>query len=934
MTDAVDGGAPRSAPTGADPSRADVYLAEVTAELNVVTNELERLADELIASARDVMISESVNVNSLTDELIGSTDLLLSDALAPVIKIWDKVYKETLNQVNGTRDQVERAGFVMPASTADMTAALAGDWVEMVASAAPMLQTALGCEMVATTSDGIDDPMTGGVPTYTTSPPTYSPPTTSRPATDGEPCETVCCPAPVNVTVNVPPIVLPAPQIAFNPSAPAVTVNVPPPGLISGTVCPPTETTYTGAAAPPGSITGESGASATATSFGGATPSPLLFPFPAYTLRATNEYAINWGTVEGCDRAKEVVEKVSRTAAPSKPPPSGNPMAGAMDSMFGGGAWDYMIQRTGLDPAKTRDFVDRALSNTVLAADSVVTTIEGWGSTFVLSTIAPQNLPNPLAASVFAAKVGAAQLAEQKTGVPLSYLMMGDLYALHYSNPQFLPNQIRTDSAFLANQITAETWECWTQANGNLKEPSRRIMLGDQLKPNLMDLITLYRRGNLKLEDLPKRARELGVLEPAYLPEWLAVTKALPTMSDLISFMVRDASDDGVAKKYGYDTDFGEKFTPQMKEWATGLGLDETFFRYAWRSHWRIPSYTQLVEMLFRLRPDRLEVQEWEAAWGGLPLGAKMAGAPPRPIVVTAEDVKKALQVDDMAPGWVEQMMVVSATPINRTDSIRAYMTGAFTDEQLYDAFRNVKYSERDARLMLDYYKRDKARRNRNLSGTWSPRKVVRYYKLQLITREEADRLLSPIMPNRAMVNDVLDGAEQEIAADLRAAKLKSLKRQFLIGEFSPDQAQTALLALGLDLAQVVQAVSVWIIERDGRRKQPTVAMIGKWVKLSIMSMEEARKRLGNLGYAMLDADRILAAALKWEFDGAPPSAEELSGAVEEVVKNQSAARKKSDAGLMARLKQIATEATRIWNEANRRRENAGDDPLPPMQIP
>jgi hypothetical protein len=662
--------------------------------------------------------------------------------------------------------------------------------------------------------------------------------------------------------------------------------------------------------------------------------STLIGPLPPAGTGGAIIGAVNWGDMSACKAAHDSVTGMKAAGAIGAAKKFDGWAANYIDSQVGDGSFDWAKRTLKINGIVWEDVAKKFSETTEGWKEGLHELKDSITGAFSWSQVPFDALLNKNSAETLGAKIALARKGEAATSFPLTYLGQSDIYTFQYANPQFLPNQIRTDSAFLANTLTESEWICWTRAGGNHPEPFRRAMLADQTRPNVREIMDLYRRGKMTEKDFYVRMREQGVLDPNYSREYLAVSTNIPTQSDLVRFMVRDASDDEVSKLYGYDEGFTDKYTKQMQEWAKANALDETYFRYSWRAHWQIPSYTQLTEMAARLRPDRLEIKEFEAenpTHVDPPRGKPGLRKPPS---VTIDDVKKALEINDMAPGWVDKLVAVSYTPINRTDAVRAYMMGAFSDEQLRDSFLNTKYSPRDADLMLDFYRRDKARRQRSVAGTWSPRKVVRYYKSQLITRTAAVALLKPIMLSPAMVESTLAEAEQEMSADLKATRIKAMRRAFLFGEVTESDVIWQLGRSDIETAQAERLLATWSVERDGRLKQPTVAMIGKWLGMSIISVEDARRRLTNLGYKLVDADRIVAAALKMDWEGNPPTNEELTDSISAAVKNQQEARARKPAGLVSRLRAILLEAGRIKKELDRRANSAGDEPMAPLVIP
>lgn len=974
MTDA----ARVSIPTGdVEYDRARVYFADCCSELNEVTAEVDQLLGALLQETADELNGAQANLQSLCDELLGAADLQISDGATLLARVIQAQTREVSRALGGSIDELGAVGFTLPYLTSTMAQEAEGDFLALVAHASPQLAPYLG----VTTPPPQEQPPEPGVSQYgalgaaggdgsdftlnlPTGPSGYAggdagavsvaqaqQPTLAGPQAGGA---GVCCPAPVNVVVNVPPIVIPQSgpqQITLAPvvepgQAGSVIVNPPASLIASGLIeqnpisgewrwkayTPPDQQPPPTAPPPAPPLPPQP-----VTSFGGAIPSALLFSSSTAMPKVEGPDGLSWNDLGACRAADELVKRPLAVVPPTSPPTGERAMDRwiADQLPFGAGAFRWFTRKGeefwGKQPY---DWFRNEWDKTIAWKDAQLTQVaDATTAKLAGSLVSPTSTANPTAALYYAGRLGLANLAERTTGVPLSYLYTSDLYLYQYSNPQYLPNQIRVDGAFLAGQIDENAWLCWTRANGNLPEPARRIMLADQAKPGLMELIQLYRRGHLKKEDLPKRAREVGVIEPAYLPEWLAITAQLPTMADLVRFMVRDASDEAVAKKYSLDKGFNDKFTPQIAKWAQGIGLDDTFFRFTWRSHWVIPSYTQLSEMLHRLRPDRPEITEWDelANTQGEVVAERVLG--PRLPVVTLDDVRQAIEIDDYAPAWVDPMIAIGYTPINRTDAVRAYQIGAFDEDRLYHAFRDVGYSVRDANTLVAYHRQDKARKRANVTGTWSMRKIVRYYKGSYLTRDQAAELMKPLTASAQEVDRTLFAAEQEVMAETRAEAVKGTRRGFMAGEYSAEQAKAMLAKFGADAGISVHLLTKWTIERDSRFKKLSATQAVKMLQLGLIGAEELRRRLRNLGYTIRDADLILAKALAVEgaADGLEPK--ELDEEIGAAIRSRKEAAKLSDSLLMNRLSKIIKEAIRITSEVNERRTGRGEDPINPFQF-
>lgn len=470
-------------------------------------------------------------------------------------------------------------------------------------------------------------------------------------------------------------------------------------------------------------------------------------------------------------------------------------------------------------------------------------------------------LPNPNAAVNLGAILSLISSAEDQSGMPMRYLGQSLIYEFQYANPQFIPTQPEINLHYLSNQISIDEWQCYTRAHGNHPTPHQRTIVGQQTRPNINEAIQLYLRKEITLDVLYVRLRELGVLEQQYKNEYLKLAEFIPPYSDIIRMMARDSADEQVAQQYNYDKDFDLKYNAQLRQWSESQGIDPKVAQYLWRAHWQIPSNTQLYEMMFRLRPDRPEVQQYNeqvAAWLN---GGQIGDPPAKPLIFTPEDVQKAIEVNDMAPAFVPGLMQVAYRPLTRIDAQRAFEIGVFNSDQLYHAMRNGGYNEQDAKTLVGFYTQQKARRNANATGVWSIRKILNEYKKGTITYNAATQLLAPLIPTGQEIALALTGADQEVKSEVVAHDIKRWRKAYFTGSINATIAEENLVALGMDQSRVADLIAMWDSDRLGRYKEPTVTLIRKWAMVGIITAEDMYVRLLGLGYSDIDAKRIVYSA-------------------------------------------------------------------------
>ena len=943
---------------------ATEQLESGRAELSEVVGQLaNELASELNATG--------ALLSSVTDEVIGAAELDLSRADEPLNRLLFNIVKAANGELDTLMDGARDVGLEIPWAAAHQAMQAELPVFDQVAQVVPALakfiQPTAAAEPLAPT--GPTDSASVDVPAFA---PPVAPPVPPPPVhASGYPSTIVYAPLPAVAPLPVP---LPVPVPGYSPPPPP-----PPPGAPAG-MCPPPHVTVNVAPAPVFVMPGGVGAVPTAPAgevpeceppeppVPPAPPSPLD---PTGTARTPIQSPYPQPAPSPKERGNVPGERIPGTSEPPRSTPIGGTGAGGTpaplnlptpnDALFGpilpkwspaeqlrclpvgGPPPKWMLANAALLdlPGDIGKDLGGSDANTFQWNDG--SSVPNWEASLaappgragrfvrevqeLIGASSKPGLPRPLTALNLGSQLAAANFAERVTGAPVSYLFQSELYQYQAANPQYLPTQVRTDDAYLTAQIDERTWNAWTRANGNLPEPARRTMLANARRLSVEESITLYRRGGINRAELAKRMRQQGVLDPCLGDEYLRITEALPTQSDLVRFMVRDAADQSVVDRYGLDTDFEQKYSGPLKKWGQALGVPDDYFRFVWRSHWEIPAYTQLREMFHRLRPDRAALKKWDDTAATYGRAAAEQNLGPRPASVTRADMREALTIDDVAPGWVDRLIDVSYTPINRTDALRAYQIGAFDDARLLEAFLDLGYSPTDARTMLDFYKKEKGRRQRGQMKVMSAGKVIRYYKSGGMPRAVALKYLELTLGTVKDAEEALYFADDELRAEFAQTQIRALRRAYFAGAINEQGVRDGFVRFGLDAARGQLMVDEWQLERDRKYKVLSASKAMEMLKQGLMPAAEAEQRLRNLGYPQRDCDYLMARALGVQGEGDGLSDMQLSGAINDAVKSRKEANKKSNSALMRRLKALVGEVARIQNTLKDRGVPADSEP-------
>ena len=464
---------------------------------------------------------------------------------------------------------------------------------------------------------------------------------------------------------------------------------------------------------------------------------------------------------------------------------------------------------------------------TSMAAD-VVEAIPG----IILGTNAGQAVPSFITLTLTG-------LLDKYLGVPALYLARGFQYDLNYLFPQTIPSETDFVNLFLSGFINEQSLECMVRANGSHYSWYKMLAGANRTRASNEQIIQLNRRGILNDEQAFAELRGNGVLEPFDRQNLYTASEAMPTVSDIVRFMVRDADDDDVAERYGTDAALDTKYGKQLQSWAKGQGITDKVMQYYWRSHWEIPSNTALFEMYHRLRPAKT--------------GQGLTGG----ISVSRDDIKDALVVNDVLPFWADRLMEISFKPLTRTDAQRAYFIDAIDENELKDSYLDLGYNEDNADRLVRFTNQLKGKRKQTTGGTEKAMTVLKYYKNFLLTDSEATaRLRNGGLSEKAAV-DAMQIASKQRSNDSQLACIKGVHSKYKRFIYGDNEARQDLIAIGVPIENIDKLVANWNCERGNKPKELSAAQVCKAYKNELIDEMEYLRRLQAIGYGRDEAGII-----------------------------------------------------------------------------
>lgn len=507
--------------------------------------------------------------------------------------------------------------------------------------------------------------------------------------------------------------------------------------------------------------------------------------------------------------------------------------------------------------------------------------------------------------------------AEKFAGVDLSPLSAPWMYALQAKCQNRFLDPDKAIAAWLAHGTEdKELAQQWAIA-GYCPEALGWYKQAARAKPMPLELAAMKMRGMINETGYYEGMRQLGYTDRRDSTNLLALRQQIPTMSDIIRFMVRDADDINLVNKFGLDAGFTQKYQKQLKSWSEQQGIPENMALYAWRSHWQIPSPTQLFQFWRRLRKDQ--------AFGG---EAKLW-----------DDIEQALIQQDILPYWHKHYQKVAYQPLGRVDIRRMLNIASIQESELEPLYQQLGYSDDDAKGLAKFAIRDRdaaivrqrpiklwletlidrnEAKNRLVNQGYPDASVEKaldsaqydfdssayaaaFVGGQLTGLEFRDKLLQIGVDNavttkivdklgfrrkpgvslkqyhigtldrQTAVNRlILDGMSSEAAEHYVAASdtdreatrvvncTTAIKKQFLTGGFDKQEAENALTKAGVIQTRAVQLISDWGCEQIARGKQPAINLLCKWLERGALGPVDFLKRAKKLGYSQDDAALIM----------------------------------------------------------------------------
>ncbi len=333
--------------------------------------------------------------------------------------------------------------------------------------------------------------------------------------------------------------------------------------------------------------------------------------------------------------------------------------------------------------------------------------------------------------------------------------------------------------------------------------------------PDPASLYSMNLRGLPGGENLTDRFKDLG-FNPTDAQSLSDLKFYIPGAQDLITMAVRDVFSPEIVAEFGQNEDFPEEFAT----YAEQQGISRFWAEKYWAAHWVLPSMQMGFEMLHRR-------------------------------VIDEDKLRRLMAAQDIMPGWRDDLIAISYRPYTRVDIRRMHDTGVLSEDEVYDAYRDIGYNDQRARTLTDFtveLNRDDPDPLEPLDGL-TRSAVISAFKDGLIDRITAEGLLEAEGVGADARLIYLNDAELDIEKELRNDQSQTLLIEYENAAISLREAVVALRALPLTPLEN-EKVELKLRRITAKRtKLPSKADLQKMYKNSVIGKGTFKDQMERLGY-------------------------------------------------------------------------------------
>jgi len=333
-----------------------------------------------------------------------------------------------------------------------------------------------------------------------------------------------------------------------------------------------------------------------------------------------------------------------------------------------------------------------------------------------------------------------------------------------------------------------------------------------------------YLRGNIDSDKMYERMRELGYTDTR-TKEIIQTWTLYPGPQDLFTMVAHEAFEPAMYGPMG----LADEFPADQLPWLEAQGISKEWAMKYWISHWNQPSLEQGFEMLHRG-------------------------------IITRDELDMLFKVVEIPKFWRDKLMQMTFNPYTRVDVRRMHELGVLTTEELVTSYQDLGYDATKAVKMAEFTLKYNAEGDKQLTRSI----ILTSFKEDLISRNDAMDLLKSQDYSEDVADYYLTHEEYKRDLEIQKLQLSIVEDQYKMNMLSETETRARLNKMSLRGSKIDALMEQWLLEKYKYQRLPTVSDLDDLIINDVITEGQWRDLMTRHGYSYEHQDWHLALINKY----------------------------------------------------------------------
>jgi hypothetical protein len=322
-------------------------------------------------------------------------------------------------------------------------------------------------------------------------------------------------------------------------------------------------------------------------------------------------------------------------------------------------------------------------------------------------------------------------------------------------------------------------------------------------------LAVLFHRKEITLDEATVGLEKLG-FNRERSAQLIETWAAIPGPADILHFYAKEAFEQDIISKYGYD----DEFPTEGVQYLEAHGLSREWAEKYWYAHWDTPSIQQGFEMLHRG-------------------------------VIGPAELNDLFKTIEIPPYWRDKLTKIAHKLYTRVDARRMAKDNILQPPAVLENYRGLGYDEEHAQNLTDWTFRENLSGERELTRS----QIERALRDGFIEPPDAYQLFVDIGYSEFLAGQFIDyiAFDEEQAQDDERKDI--VAEMYIGGKITRDDAQQELNTLGFPAVKVTNLLDRWTLKKEAAQKLPSKSDLDKFIKAGVLSISGYDHYMGLIGY-------------------------------------------------------------------------------------